>query len=145
MGLGTSSCGLSPFGYGTPTTTTAPPSGPSGTRFIDYRTRDFGIDSETGQLKQSSSLQQRIYIKLMTAMGSSTVQPTFGVTLPDKMGEGFEKQTALAVANAFKQETDVEKIMLIEQIVVEKLSTGRAQITLIYTDLTTGQLDQVRV
>lgn len=134
-----------PFGFGTPVTGTAPPSGPSGVRFIDFQTRDFGVDSDTGQLKQMSSLQQRIYLKLMTRVGSSTVQPTFGVTLPDKMGDGFEKRTALAIATAFKQETDVEKVMSIEQIIVERLTTGRAQITLIYTDLTTGQLEQATV
>jgi len=143
MGLGVKSVGLFPFGYGTPVTGAAPADGPSGVRYLNFQTRDYEVDATTRQLKQMPSLRQRVLIRLMTLVGSSTVQPTFGISLPDRMGDGFERIVNTAVRSAFRQETTIEKIMRIDQISTVKLSSGRAQITLIFTDLKSGNVDRV--
>jgi len=66
-----------------------------------------------------------------------------GVDLPEKMGDSFERLSQIAVRDAYRQMTEVEKVISIDDIIVGKLSTGRASITMTYTDLTTGKPDVV--
>jgi phage baseplate assembly protein W len=146
MGFGTSAYGLSPFGYGTPTAAgIVPTAGAAGVRWLNSGSRDFEQDPDTLQLKQMPALRQRVLLKLLTTKGSVKINPGFGVGLPRKMGTGFEREMADAVKVAFEQETQIEKVMRLDAVEVVKLSSGRAQITVSYTDLTTGEEDEVTI
>jgi len=146
MGFGTSPAGGStPFGYGSPLPADIPPDGPSGCRYINPGKRDYELDPVTRQLKQMPALRQRVLLRLLTAKGSAAAIPTLGVELPRSMGTGFERVMADRVRSAFRDMTDTEKSMRIDSLEVSKLSSGRALVTLGYTDLTTGESDSLAV
>jgi phage baseplate assembly protein W len=142
MGFGTSPAGVFPFGYGAPVSAAEPPDGPSGRPFLNA-SGDYEQDPDTRQLKQMPSLRQRVLIRVKTMRGSSSVLPLFGIQVPDKMGAGFERKLEFSIRQAFRVETDIERIMRIEQVIVRKVSSGRAEATIIYTDLTTGETAEV--
>lgn len=143
MGWGTSPWGTGAYGLGTPVTAAAPPDGPAGSRYINPASRDYQLDSSTGQLAQMPPVRQRVLLTVMTVLGSSSVNPAIGTRAPRKMGTQFEAQTRASVRSAFHQMTDVEKVIRIDRIDVERGAGGRARTTIVYTDLTTEEQDQV--
>lgn len=142
-GIGFLPVGTGPFGFGVPPSAAVPPTGPAGSRYINPATRDYQQDPATGQLKQMPPLRQRVLLTLLTVAGSSAAVPTMGVTYPRKMGDDFEAQVKAAVRYGMRQMTDIERVMRIDSIVVERGFSGRGRITLSYTDLTTGLADRV--
>lgn len=144
-GFGVYPAGLAPFGLNTPIPVNAPATGAAGSRFINPATKDYQQDPTTGQLAQMPAVRQRVLLALLTLVNSSSVNPAFGVRLPRKMGTFFESEMRLAIRAALKQLTDVEKIVRIDGISVERGTGGRSRTTVSYTDLTTGQPDQVEI
>lgn len=90
-------------------------------------------------------VRQRVLIAVLTLQGSSTALPKFGTRLPRKMGDTFEAEVSNSVKAALRQMTDVERVMKIDGLKVERGSGGRAQITISYTDLERNLQDSVTV
>jgi len=129
--------GSTPFGMGTPVAAPLPATqGPALARYIDPGTGDFVIDADVGQFASMPMLRQRVLLVLNTVLGSSTAMPELGVPRPRKIDESYVAATKAAVRRAFYRLTDIERVMLIEDIQVERASTGRVSLTLVYRDLT---------
>ena len=111
-------------------------------RYINPGTRDYQIDPDTGDFARMPAVRQRMLILALTVRGSSSVLPNMGVRLPKIMNEAFERRVAAEVRAAARQMTDVEKVARIRDVLVERTGTGRAEITIVYDDLTTGQTGQ---
>lgn len=117
----------------------APPAatqGPALSRYIDPGTGDFLIDDSVGQLAAMPSLRQRVLLIMNTQLGSSTALPQLGVPRPRKIDETYIVSTRAAIRKAFYRLTDIERIMRIEDILIDKRPGGRIQVTLVYRDLT---------
>ena len=112
-------------------------------RFIDSGKKDYTINSATGHFTSMPVVRQRVLLIMLTVLKSSSVLRGMGIEMPRKMNDGFEAIAQQRVRAAYRQMTEVEKVMFIDDIIVAKLSTGRASITLVYTDLTTGKPDVV--
>jgi phage baseplate assembly protein W len=134
--------GSGPFGLGTPATSEPPPTGPAGSRYLNPATRDFEVDQVTGQFAQMPPVRQRVLLALITIRGSSSVLPSFGVHVPPKMNELFEAQVRNSVASALRQLTDVEQVIRVDRIDVERGTGGRALITVSYTNLQSGEEEE---
>lgn len=132
-----------PFGFGVGDAAPEPPEGELQARYINPGSGDYEHNSATGLLKQMPPLRQRVLLKIRTIVGSSTVLPTLGIRLPRKIDRTFESTVRASVRAAFRQETDVERVMRIDEIGVELTTSSRAQITLTYTDLSTGDRESV--
>ena len=139
--------GVTPYGLGTGDDAPAPPTGAWGSRYINPQTGDYARDVLTGQLQQMPPVRQRFLLRLKTKLRSSSVQPEMGVALPTKINESSQRQADDAVRQAMRQETDVEKVAVIERVTLARdpSNSGRVLIVVSYTDLTTGQGDQVSV
>jgi hypothetical protein len=144
-GFGSMSLGSGPFGLGTPVTGEDPPDGAAGSRYIDPVSRDYAQDPATKQLKQMPGTRQRVLLALMTLERSSSALPTFGIRLPKKMGETYDAQMKNAVRAALRQLTEVEQVVRIDGIVVERGLGGRSRTTVAYTDLETLTQDSATV
>lgn len=140
-GFGLMQFGLGPFGLETPDTPPDPPTGTAGSRFINPATGDYEKDGVTGQLKQMPRTRQRVLLALITLRQTASTAPSFGNKLPRKMGTAFEMESRQAVLYALRHL--VETAIRIESLVVERGRGSRARITLSYTDLDTGEPDQV--
>jgi len=147
MAIGSGPIGSGPFGIGTPVSGVAPPIGPpAGARYIDPGARDYTIDDSTGQYTRMPVVRQRMLIKLLTVRGSSTVLPELGLEVPRRIGPDFEARVRSMIRVAYKQETDIDKVARIDAVRIDRSTiTGRVTITIEYTDLTTGQTDELTV
>jgi hypothetical protein len=137
MGFGTSSLGSTPLGLAEPTTAPAPPTAEQLVRDIGIDTRDYAIDSTTGNFLRTTAVRQRVKLALMTIRGSSIVQRTWGIARPAKAGDAFAAEVEASVRQALNQMTNVERVLRIDRIEVER-SVSRGQATVWFTDLTTG-------
>ncbi len=138
--------GSTPFGAGTPLPAGAPPTGLSTfVRFIDGVTGDFQQDAATGHLAQMPLVRQRVFLALVTRLGSSSVLPGFGLKRPTKIDNSIVRTMQAAARVALYQLTDVEKVVRIDDLIVEQVTSGRVQLTVLYTDLSTGNPDKVTV
>jgi len=142
-GIGNSSCGIFPFGVGTPVTSAAPPTGNAGSRYLNPSTRDFQRDTLTGQLAQGPAVRMRVLLALLTLQGSSTVAPKFGVRWPRKIDESYEQSVTDSIRKALHHLTTVERVIVLNEVAVTKSGFGRVEAVVSYTDVTTGQPDQV--
>lgn len=144
-GFGTQPYGTSQYGIGVPASPDLLPIGASGfTRQIDPTTGDYSVDATKGHFVQTTSLRQRVLLRLRTVIGTSTAFPLRGVKLPKKIGAGFVEQCQQAVRDCLRQEVEIEKVMEILSITVET-SGARSAIHLRYRDITTGEEQDVRV
>lgn len=142
-GFGLMQFGLGPFGLETPDDPPDPVTGTAGSRFINPTTGDYEVDSVTGQLKQMPRTRQRVLLALITLRRTASTAPGFGSKLPRKMGTAFEMESRQAVLYALKHLIEVEKVIRIESLVIERGLGSRARITISYTDLETNEPDQV--
>lgn len=128
--------GSTPFGMSTPLAAPLPATqGPALSRYIDPGTGDYVIDDSVGQFGSMPSLRQRVLLIMTTAFGSSTAMPELGIVRPRKIDESYVAATRAAVRRAFYRLTDIERIMRIENILVDKQTGGRIALTLVYRDL----------
>lgn len=144
-GFGSMPLGSGPFGLGTPLPAAPPPVGPAGCRFINPVTKDYEVDSDTGQLKQMPGNRQRVLLALMTLQGSSSVLPQFGARFPKKMGNTFEARCQQEARRALRQLTEVEGVIRIDGITVTRGLSGRALIVVSWTDLESETQEITRV
>lgn len=129
--------GSTPFGFGTPIAAPLPPTqGPALSRFIDSNTGDYYIDPEVGQFGSMPSLRQRVLLIINTEIGSSSALPDLGIRRPKKIDESYIATTRASIRRACYRLTDIERIMQIHDIIVEKQTGGRIAITLVYKDVT---------
>jgi len=135
--------GVGPYGFGTPVTGVAPPSGAAGSRYINPQSRDYEIDPVTKQQAQMPGVRQRVLLAVTTVLRSSTAVPGMGIDMPKKMGTSYEAQVRNAVLASLRQMIEVEKVLRVDAILVKRTGTGRSQITISFTDLTTGEQDRV--
>jgi len=134
----------SPIALGSPLEVAAIPTGNGSlSRWINPGTGDFEQDPKTLQLKGMPPVRQRVQLIMRTIRGSSTVLPKLGIELPDRMDQTFEYTVRRNVRAAYHQLTHVERVIRIDQLLVGRLSTGRATVLMVYTDLTTGLADRV--
>jgi hypothetical protein len=145
IGAGAQAAGSSPAGVGEPELGDAAPTAGGGSRYINPATGDYGIDSSTGAFEQMPAIRQRVMISLLTVRGSSTVLPDLGLIRPTKMGDRFQSEMEQAVRQALEQLTDIEQVISLDFVTVLRGNGGRGQITVSYTDLTTGAEDAVSV
>ena len=113
-------------------------------RYIIPQPGEYEIDPATGQFKRMPAVRQRFLLKATTVLGSSSVLRDMGIKLPGEMDSTFVARMQAAIRVAFRQETDVDKVARIEQIIVERNPRGRAGVLVHYTDLTTGESDTVQ-
>jgi phage baseplate assembly protein W len=85
-------------------------------------------------------VRQQVLLLLRTELGSAAHEPEVGLRLPQKMDQSFEQRARGAVLTALEPIGDDIRI---DAIPVERIPTGRADITVEYTDLTTGNADTV--
>lgn len=132
----------SPLGLGArPVAPAASP--PTGlTRLLDPTTGDYSLDASTGRFAQTTPLRQRIVIIATTLRGSSTVLRELGLSRGGKLDASAEVRFRADVRRAFRQLTDVERVMRITSIPVERASWGRLVAEIVYDDLTTGDTNQ---
>lgn len=86
------------------------------------------------------AVRQRVLLTLLTRKGSSTVLRDWGVRMPRVMGNTFERDVEASVREALRQMVEVEKVMQINSILVER-GQMRCKVTVVYMDLTTRRQD----
>ncbi len=147
MGLGDSALGSTPFGVGTPTEATAPPEDPpERARFLNRLTKDYEVDSD-GEYKRMPVVRHRMYFATTETKGSSTVRPEDGIDLPPKIEQDFE----LRVEDSVRQSRVISDMiatreMSLDAVITERSAdnvTGRARITIAYTDLNDNESDSL--
>lgn len=139
IGAGIQGAGSTPAGVGAPEAAPLPPTIDGGVRYINPATGDYELDPATGQYAQMPIIRQRVMIALLTVKRSSTVLPDLGIIRPTKMGDRFQAEMEQSVREALHQLTDIEQVIEIDFVTVERGAGGRARITVSYTDLTTGE------
>ncbi len=144
-GFGSAPFGSSGVGLGVPVNSTDPPDGAAGCRYINPRTGDYEVDEDTRQLKQMPATRQKVLLALKTLYGSSSILPTWGIQAPKKMGDTFEADMQAAVRAALRTLTDVQKVIRIDNIIVQKGAGGRSKTTVVYTDTSSGVDDRVTI
>lgn len=136
--------GCGPFGAGVAITGAAPPTpGTLTARYVNPATKSYQQNPVTRQLAQMPPVRQRVLLALTNRVGSSTADPSRGVLFPSKMTTTFEAEMAASIRAALRQMTDIERVIRIDRITVERGVSGRARPVVSYTDLTTGLADQV--
>ena len=143
MGLGTSECGLCPAGFGDIEAPAAPPSPTRWSRYIGTDGK-YLIDGVSGNFARMPPLKQRIALAIVTELGSSTVLPGEGLEHPKKMGATFEADMDIRVRKALRRLTDVEQVMAIQSIQVER-GSFRYRVTVLFEDKTSGLASEITV
>ena len=135
-GFASSPFAVTPYGTGTPATATAPPAERAkGARYLDPVAGDYVLDGE-GEYQRMPTVRQQMLLAVVTRFGSSSVEPGRGVKLPDRITSDFERTVSSSVRSATEHITAAGRATL-DDVSVKLLQTGRAQITIAYTDLTT--------
>lgn len=143
-GFGSTPVATGPFGIGTPADIPEPTTGPVGVRWINPATKDYEVNSVTGNLKQMPGVRQQVMLAISTLKGTSAPNPRFGITLPNKMNETFESACKNACRKALEHLTSTDPpIINVHNITVVRGRNSRAEITIDYTDLTSGERDSV--
>lgn len=141
-GFATSPFAITPFGAGTPAVAVAPPENPpAGSRFINPLTRDYERATD-GSFRRSPTVRHRLLLAVTTAFRSSSVLRDFGIRKPNKIGTGFAQQMTNAVELAAAHLVR-EGVMTLDGVTVVVQRPGRAQTTIAFTDLTTGNQDEL--
>jgi hypothetical protein len=142
-GVGTVQAGFGPCGLGTPISGDPPPLPGAGSRYINPASGDYEQDPTTKQLAQMPAVRQRVLLALITVIESSNAAPGLGIRLPRKMGTTYEAEVRAEVMLALNQLVEVEKVIRVDSIEVLRGAGGRSQITVSFTDTTTGLRDRV--
>lgn len=142
IGLGVSLMGSAPFGAGTPDEATAPPADiPERANFIDPRTGDYVVQDD-GSYQRMPVVRQQVLLLLKTERDSAAAAPDIGLDLPRRMDQSFEQRARGSVLMALEP---IGNDVRIDAVPVERIGTGRADITVEYTDLTTGNAETITV
>jgi hypothetical protein len=71
--------------------------------------------------------------------------PKFGIKKPRKMGDTFAAEMTNAVRDALFHLTDVQKVIRLDSVTVERGTGGRSRTTVKYTITSSGKDDLVTV
>jgi hypothetical protein len=112
----------------------------AGSRYLNPATGDYQIDPTTEHFAQMPKTRQRVLLALLTRRNSSAVD-NFGKRAAKRMGETFEVEERAHVAEALHHLTEVEKVIRVNRVDVERGTGGRARTTVHYTDLVSGEPD----
>lgn len=145
QGFGLIPVGMAPFGLGTPDPSGTPLAGTSGSRYLDTTTGDYVIDAATRQFKQMPKVKQRVLLALVTEQGTAKLLTDLGRRTPAKLGDSTQNEMQTMVAHALAQLIEIERIVELGQVLVERTPGGRAVVTIPYVDLTTGAEDSLRL
>lgn len=141
-GFGTAPIGSTPFGFGTPVAATPPPSVvPEAANYVNFRTRDYEVDGEN-ELRRMPISRHRVLMLLSTRLGSAAHLPTIGLRLPSKIGQSFQQEVDQAVRDAL---APIGADIRIDGVTAVTTIVGRAEITVSFTDLTTGNSETVTI
>ena len=145
-GLGGAALGSSPFGVGTPVPGTPNPKQPTSySRYINPGSGDYGVDPATGQLEQMPPVRQRMLIVMKTILGSSSVLPRLGIDVPRKIDKTIVNAMRNSIREAYRQLTDVEKVVRLDTVLVSTQSLGRLAVVIGFTDLTQPSVNQAPI
>jgi len=139
-GFGASAMGSAPFGIGTPAAAPDALGLSAGSRYLNPSTGDYQVDPTTEHFAQMPKTRQRVLLALLTRRNSSAVDG-FGKRVARRMGDSFEVEERANVAEALHHMTEVEKVLRVNQVDVERGLGGRARVTVHYTDLVSGERD----
>lgn len=142
MGFGLDAFGTAPFGIGTPVAAQPLPTGPAGSRYIGSVSGDYQV-GPGGQLAQMPPLRQRVLLAVRTVKRSATLTPGLGIKMPTKLDGKTVVNVTNAVRSALYRLTDVERVMRVDAILVQKRPGGRVDVIVSFTDLTSGVDDTV--
>ena len=131
------------FGVGIPTSAAVPATDTALSRYIDPISGEYGIDPATGVYQTMPTIRQRVMLALITAKGGISVNPDFGTVLPRKISFRIEQQIKDSVRESLRLMTDTEKSIQINDIIIKRVTQSRVEITVKYSDLTTGENDEV--
>jgi len=135
-GFASSPFATTPYGTGTPAVAVAPPSERAkGARYLNPSTRDYELDDE-GEYRRMPSVRQQILLAVSTTLGSSAVERGQGIRLPGKITPNLEREVSAFVTQATQHITSAGRAT-VDDVTAEVLQTGRIEITVAYTDLTT--------
>lgn len=156
-GAGRSPAGVSPYGYGTPTTATARGgaalTGDQGKRYsgrkLDPATRQYVYDTN-GRAVGESRVHQMVKLVAMTTLGSSAL-PDLGHDLDSikDITANFTQRVQAVFATAYSRMVAMGLIEL-KEVVVSQLppnpvGVSRASITVKFKNLDTNEDDEVHV
>lgn len=135
-----------PFEVGPVSAEEPPTRPPPDARAINPITGDYALDTD-GEFLAMPVVRQRVVLALMTARRSMWQLDDFGNGFISirKVGTSYEAQVKSSVRLALRQLVDVEKVVRIEDVKVERINTGRTQITVSYIDLTVNEPDTASV
>lgn len=134
-GLGAFPIGTTPFGAGTPAEAPVRPERPPEQAvFLDPRTGDYVV-ADDGAYQRMPIVRSQALMLLKTKRGTAAHEPELGLQLPDKMDASFAQRAREAVLAALAPIGDDIRI---DAVPVKTIDTGRADITVEFTDLTTG-------
>lgn len=143
-GWGQTTFGTVPFYVGSTVPLTAPPARKPGVAFLDPLTGDYVIGSD-GELSKMPSTRQRVMLICTTKLGSAAAATQMGIQLPSKIGDGFEEQAETAIRTGLQPLVDDGSLTL-DAVSADRTSvTGRARLTIEYTDLRSGEKETVAV
>lgn len=139
-GLGNAPLGRSPYGLVYEAPTTAQPDASSLRRWLDPITGQYVLAAD-GSFEQMPAIRQRVVLALGTVQGSIGVLADFGKSSPNIMGTRFAAEEEAAVRLALRQLTDVEAVIRIDRITIERSSQipGRWRTTVSYVETATDQ------
>jgi len=140
--------GITAAGTGEPATIVDNPKPSEGSLYLNPYTKDYQLDSATGQLAQMPPVRQMVMLALSTWKGSATAVPWLGVKYPDKVGPTFVSEVGDSARSALSHLTTEDSPQItIDRVNVEIVNgvQGRVVVTVSYTDLTTGEYDAVTV
>lgn len=130
----------SPFGAGLPTAAPAPALGAELSRYIDPANGTYVINPATGRYGGMPIVRQRVVLALRHREGTSTAIPE-GIKWPTKQTPSMAREIEDTVRKRLFTLTDVDKLATLDAVLTEVTSSGRVQVTVEYTDLTTNQAD----
>lgn len=144
LGLGACPCGSVPAGFGTPASLDTQPrnvltcaDGTQGNAaLLDYTSGDYVID-QYGHKVGCDSLQQRVYLALVTVLGSAA-DTTLGTAWPaGTITPDLPQRNEAAVRAALKRLTDAKLVQVVAVITTPFAPTGR-QVQVTWRSLVTG-------
>lgn len=143
-GLGLFPIGSTPFGSGTPDEAQPPPSGvPDLANFLDPSTGDYVV-LDDGSYARMPLVRHRVLMCVKTVLGSAAHEPNVGLRLPKRMDQSFKQRARDAVLASL---AIIGSDIRVDDVIVltDANSTGKADITIVFTDLTTGNSDTLTI
>lgn len=143
-GIGQSAFGGSDWGTGIASPAIAPaPSATTFARLLDPATGDYVLVSTGDAFETVSPVTQQVVIALTTVKGSIPQDPSFGLELPQKIGNNFAAEVDGAVRSAVSHIGRLELLSITTEL--DERMPHRFSVTVRFRDTLTGREDSVQV